>query len=520
MKAFIHLKAKLYYSYFFNFVLKLSKLKTTLCFLLVFIALRGMAQDPLQEGYDMLEVGNFTNAELFFSKHLNSNGKTVRICHARAVGLGGRKEEALDLFIDLADDYQQDVEVGLNLAEAYLWNSEAPPAISLYEEILKEDPNNFVANLGLGNALALKKQYGPALESIERAFSLDATNPSVLASYTSISTAMAYDLYKRGRYSQAKLFIDKVIAIDPNNTEAINISSLISEDAKTTIQANYLRSTDQGDNNVEDKQFFLSYQLLERHRLGVSASVRNTSESSGASASQQGITLSDKIKLGRKLMMNLGVGITASRTMDSVVERLRYSASMEYQPNDRLYSRIGYGNEIHNYTVGLIESNILMNHYSWAVNYMFTPKLGTYFNVVYTDQSDDNQRQLLYGSIYYSPMTKPLVRVGINYNILGFSAQKDNYFSPDKYQFGETFVLLSNEESPHMFKYKFQIGYGVQQVGHQEYQAISRVEALFGLDFKNGLALRVKYLKNNTAAATAVGEYNFQQGMLSLGYKF
>ena len=112
----------------------ISKLSLLICFCICTIL---PAQD-LESGFAMLESKDYAQAVELFSEILVSDPghKTARICHARALGLGGSTIEAHNLFKELNSDFPSDTEVELNLAESLLWNKEFNQAIDVYAQVL------------------------------------------------------------------------------------------------------------------------------------------------------------------------------------------------------------------------------------------------------------------------------------------------------------------------------------------------------------------------------------------------
>ena len=116
----------------------------------------------MKEGFTYLEKGNFAQAETFFKSVLKSypENKTARLCFARATGLNGQPEHALELLEGLGKDYPGDFEIRLNYAEALLWNKDYNSAESYYTELLDIDAKSFPAVLGFANTLSsLKKIF-------------------------------------------------------------------------------------------------------------------------------------------------------------------------------------------------------------------------------------------------------------------------------------------------------------------------------------------------------------------------
>lgn len=478
------------------------------------------SQAPMDEGYELLEARRYVEAEIFFLNFIGVHDKTARICHGRAIGLGGRHLEACELFITLNKDYPDDLEVMLNLAEAYLWNNKPHAAIAIYEVLLKSHSDNYVANLGNGNAHAAIKDLDKALYFVEKALALDPGASSARNSSKHIMIAQAYDSYKNGAILDAMTWIGKVLRIEPNNSQAISIAELIKEDARTLFQISYRHSEDGGGNQTNEKSLQALFNLSGRHKFSIRAGLLESASFGQEAAKQQSFLLSDRITLNKVFRLSLGAGIVASKSNDIKIERTLLDMGLEMFFSDRLYTKMAYSSEVHNYTKDLIEKDILIRHLSLSNNFMITPKLGLYTSGQFSVQSDENSRSLFYGSLYYSLVRDPLVRIGFNYNYFGFEELRLNYFSPGSYQLGEFFMMISNQESNDKLTYKLQINSGLQIVDEQNSQRVSRVEAMVGYTFRSGIFMNANYLSNSAAAATAIGEYSYLEWLVTLGYKF
>lgn len=497
----------------------MSLLKKLLIYLCIFyVSLLG-AQDPMQEGYSLLEAEDYPAAQTFFKEYIGVYDKTARICYGRALGLGGAPAQALEFFMVLDADYPHDLEVELNLGEAYLWNKKTTAAQKLYADLLSRAPGNFVANLGYANALAAEQQNDLALKYLDIALALKPGDPSALVSKKYTILAKAYNHYKNGEVTNAKQTLAELLHSHPNDDQALQLMAQLNQAQKTTVVGAYTSSSDQGGNESRNHHMELSFHIAEKHKLRIDADLRNTI-ADAAKASQQSFIISDYFHINKKLRFNVGAGISSGRSENVVSERVLFRSALEVYFSERLYSKVEYLNEIHNYTVDLIERNILMRHLSLSANMMLTPKLGLYINGVYSLQSDDNSRNLAYGSLYYSLTKDPLVRLGANVNYMTYRKSFKNYFSPEQFLLGELFMLLDNYESTSPLKYHLQASFGLQRIEQGESQAISRVEAKLGYYFNNSLFLNAQFATNSASTATAVGEYLFQEWSVTAGLKF
>ncbi|NNK12297.1 MAG: tetratricopeptide repeat protein, partial [Flavobacteriaceae bacterium] len=141
-------------------------------------------QQLMDQGFQLLETGDFEKAETFFDAYLQNEptNKTALICYGRAVGLSGEPKKAIEHFKELKEQYPEDFEIAVNFNEAFLWDGQFETAKPLYESLLDLYPNSFAVNLGYANTLSNLKEYPKALLWIDKAIALDSSNASAKVS--------------------------------------------------------------------------------------------------------------------------------------------------------------------------------------------------------------------------------------------------------------------------------------------------------------------------------------------------
>jgi len=205
-------------------------------FLLISVQL--MSQTSMEDGFKYLDAQQFAKAEQFFTKILLDypDNKTANICLARAKGLGGDANSALQILNKLNRSYPDDKETLLNLAEAYLWDKDPKLAIKNYQIILKEDPENFTANFGTANSLSSMFRYDEALAYIDKALNIDPNNEGAKTSRRFVLYGVADNQRKNTNYREAINTLDIVLEEYRNDEQALinkGICYLSMKDVKT-----------------------------------------------------------------------------------------------------------------------------------------------------------------------------------------------------------------------------------------------------------------------------------------------
>ena len=469
-----------------------------------------LSQSSLADGIAYLEAGQFAEATKTLRDVLKGepDNRTASICYGRALGLSGETEQALLIFKELERADSTNAEVQLNLAECHLWNSKPLEALPIYQKLLQREPTNFTALLGMGNALAADKDYRGALDYILKAQQIQPDNSLAEASRVSISTALAYVLYKKGAYSESEDLLGRIIGQYPDHNEAQNILGLISADSKTSVMANYSIQSDNGGNKNVSRTVGFNFRLNGKHKVGIHFGDNDYTISPGIKkAKTQFMSISDKVTLNTKTHLNLNYRIASVRSEEGRYSLSTYSTGLERFWNSSIYSRLQFSRENHDYNIDLLDSRIIMDNYSLSNNVNLFQWLGWYSELVYTEQSDDNARKLLFTSLYFQIGKSPNIKLGYNFNYISFSEANTKYFSPKDFRTNEFFVQITNQESAKYLGYHLQVAIGQQQVEQSAQQITSRVDAKLHWRISKRLLLGGYYLYNNAASATVLGEY-------------
>ncbi|MET7027913.1 tetratricopeptide repeat protein [Sediminicola luteus] len=279
--------------------MKLTKLFFS--FLLLFICVPLMSQEPMKEGFEHLEMGRFEEAESFFKSYLvdHPHDKTANICFGRAVGLSGEPQKATALFASLLKEYPKDFEVQINYNESLLWGKQYQAAKPLYQKLVAEYPNNFGAILGYANTLSNLKEFESALKWINKAIALEPENASAKISRKYIKLGYANVFVNRQDYNQGREFLEDIFLDFPEDKDALlNLANLylISKevDEAKTIYGRY--ATNPKDSVVALNGIALAEHIGENEKKALQVSYK---------AMEQVISLQDSILTERTLERNI-----------------------------------------------------------------------------------------------------------------------------------------------------------------------------------------------------------------------
>ena len=252
------------------------------------------AQSAMQKGFDFLEQGELAQAEEFFKEYLltTPEDRTANICYARAIGLQGKTDAAEDIFIRLDRKYPKDYEIGLNLAECYMWKKETDNALNKYNELLQSDPNNYVANLGYANALSSKKSYALSKKYIDKATSIDPKNQGARNSKKYIYMGYADSLRTNEEYEESGEMFRYLDKEYPNDRDIrVNLAVLNLMDNKPSQARKYYKSLIKDDIDSIEGNLGLSYTSILLNRKKDALDYAMQAESLGKNTDNQDLAL-------------------------------------------------------------------------------------------------------------------------------------------------------------------------------------------------------------------------------------
>ena len=210
-------------------------------------------------------------------------------------------------------------------------------------------------------------------------------------------------------------------------------------------------------------------------------------------------------KLAPHVDMTTVLGFNNSRFMETAYTQPVLDAKLKLKPFKLQNLELGYQREVQNFNADLIEREIVMNHYGLNYNLGTNFNLGWYTQLMHTQQTDNNSRNLLFTSLYYTVSQKPVLKFGLNYQYITFGEQVPSlYFSPEKYQVVEVFGDIRGKISTDTH-YMASVATGIQKVENDPQTPIFRAEAAVQHQFGKRLSGSVYGKYSNIASATAAG---------------
>lgn len=346
-----------------------------------------------------------------------------------------------------------------------LYTGKSKTAIINYEAILQQDSTSFDGNLGKANALF-------------------AGDRLVHAYTAAFNTLKIYEQQK-----DALGFIEKLNLIHMPYVE---------QHAAYTF--------DNGSNAAFFTTTTVNLPLSTKFRTTLSYLYRTTENTVTGNKANSHVALAGiEYKLLPKTVLKTVVGINNSRFMNDAYTQPVLDVRLQLQPFALQNLNVSYQREVQNFNADLIEREIAQNHYGLTYNLGTNIKLGWYTQMMYTQQSDDNTRNLLFTSLYYQLFKKPAVKVGLNYQYLSFKNQVPTiYFSPEQYQAFELFADVRGNITEKT-RYIASAATGFQQVEEDPNTTIFRAEAEIQHQCSKRFNVNLYGKYSNIASATAAG---------------
>lgn len=646
-----------------------------------------LAQE-MTPGFELLEKGEFREAKSFFESVLIDypQNKTARLCYGRATGLSGNPLKAEEVFNELMEEYEGDLEIELNIAECLLWQKKFVEAKTFYTQLLEKEPDNFAVNLGLANTLSNLKEFPAALHSVNKALKITPIQSNAKISKKYIQLAYAaqssqhqdYDraeellknnleifeedketlrtlaevyinqrklnkaedvfvrladtkedytlgllglalvahtrnrdlealsyavkakeslngvhqgkLYKQvteryiqsliwnGKYGEADREIQiledtkdeqtwvvslramlytyrsqfkkgrdayqNVLAHDstsfdgnlgeanaykaldrwdlaarkaqrtllfyPNQKDASLFLRNIERDFAPSVELKINHTRDNGKNTANGKVVKIGVPLNLKLSILAEGKLRNTRNSKLIEeAESQQFSAGLKLKLFPHVYLKALGGLLEAKTLNKQSDQYLADFSLNAKPSSLQWLTLGYKRELQDFNASLIEENILQEHYYLNYTLVTNYKFGSYHQVFYTQQTDGNERQLYFSSLYYNFAKNPFAKAGLNYQYISFLQNKpETYFSPEKFHAVEFFIDSVKEElssRKNEWFYAATAATGLQFIDDEEKQWTYRLKFKLGYVVHEQFLIHAYAERSNIASATAFG---------------
>ncbi len=346
-----------------------------------------------------------------------------------------------------------------------MYTSNFKTSLKRYQAILDKEPGSFDGNLGIANAY--------------RASGLD------MKSY-----AYAF----------------KTLFYYPQQSDAEKLIKTLKKSHTPFVEHKTTFTFDNGDNEAVSLSLLSEIPLSTKLKITGDYTYRTTKNTvTDIEATSHNASLGLNYKLSSNFAVQSKIGVNNSEALTNDYTRITAEALIKLKPFRLQNLDLGYKRELQDFNADLINREIVMNNYILNYNLGTNFNLGWYTQLIYTAQSDDNTRNLLFTSLYYSILNKPIVKTGVNYQYISFKNTVPTiYFSPEQFHLGEIFAEVVSDPQKQWF-YSASAALGRQFVENDPASSTFRAEGKFGHRFSDRFKANIYGKYSNIASATAAG---------------
>lgn len=373
-------------------------------------------------------------------------------------------KEAETKIKDLILDYGEQNWVLALRATLGMYRSDFKETIADYEQILKKDSISFDGNLGSTNAY-----------------------------------------FANGEINKAYSGVFKTLDIFKNQKDAVGFLNKINKNYTPYVEEKLSYTFDNGDNVAYSSFTKITFPINTSLSFSANYEYRKTENTiSKNEAKSNNFNLELQYQLHPKIIFNAKGGISRANSYSNNYSQLLAEVFFKMKPLKLQDLEIGYKREVQNFNADLVDKEIASNNLILNYNLSTNFKFGWYTQYLYTTQTDGNERNLLFTSLYYNFLSKPAFKGGLNFQHITFKDQlPETYFSPEKFNAVEVFIDISKNDKKLFYSLNAATGY--QYIEDQPKQSTYRVQAKLGYNVSERFIANIYGTRSNIASATASG---------------
>ncbi|MFK7749319.1 MAG: tetratricopeptide repeat protein [Kordia sp.] len=458
--------------------------------------------------------GEFENAETTYKTMFeNAENDTTSISALNGLALvhhlKGKEKKALQTSKTAFDRLNDSLETSIKqrtterYIQALIWNKKYGKAEKLIDEIIKKQLNeNWI--LALRATLNVyKSNFKKSLADYDQILVNDSTSFDGNLGKANVLKAL-------GRYNEAHAAAEKTLKFYDNQKDATNFIKELDTKFTPFYDGKASYTFDNGDNEAFSVQNTVEVPFSTRLKLLGNYNYRTTNNTvTNNKATSHALSAGLEYQLLPNMTFKGTVGLTSAKAETNDFTQLLADVSLNIKPFKLQTLDIGYKREIQSFNADLLDREIVQNNFYANYNVSTNFNLGWFTQYYYTSQNDDNSRHLLFTSLYYNLLSKPSLKVGVNYQYITFENQVPSiYFSPSKFNAGEVFLNLIKDENitkPNEWFYELTAATGLQYIEDNESQSTYRFQGKLGYKFSDRCLVNIFGTRSNIASATAAG---------------
>lgn len=397
------------------------------------------------------------------------------------------------------------------LVQALIWSGKYSQASTMIESLKLRFPEN-AAVLALDATVGMyTSKFAKSIAHYEEILAIDSTSFD-----GNLGIANAYRA--KGERTIAISYAEKTLQFYPDQKDAKALIATIKNEMLPEVQVRGAMTVDNGDNEAWSYGASLNIPISERFKTFFSYDYRTTTNSTiNTMANSTQFTAGSSYRVVNNVKIHSSLSVISANANTEKYSNINGALKVTARPLPNQFLSVGYNRALQDFNASLIEEKIFMNNFNVSHNISSNFGLGWYTSYTYTAQTDANERNLLFTSLYYNLSKRPAIKTGINYQYMGFSMQVPQlYFSPSKYQSLELFAEANGK-----FKgitYMLNSALGKQFVANNKASSLFRIEARTGFTMAKNLNGSVYGKYSNIASATASG-FSFTEVGFQVSWK-
>ncbi len=399
---------------------------------------------------------------------------TVKAYLGKVMALGWNEKfnQAFTLLDSLDRAFVDNNTILVTRATLNTWNKDYGVSATNFKKVLDKNPSSFDANLGCADALF----------------------------------AQEIDI-------ESKKYVLKTLDYYPNQKDAKDFLVKLSLRHSPSITTHNFISSDRGGNSSINYQLGLAFDLIPSFRALLNYKSRlaeNSTEKNSAKTNNFGLGFRWRVK--PTWLITGEISLASLNGKNTTVNHLLYDFANEFKLTKMQTLELRYQTDIQNFTAGLIDNNLTFQNFIATYSLNTPIKIGIYSQYYFTKNSDGNNRNLLFTSLYYDLKAAPVIKFGVNFNTMGFAKQvPSTYFSPAQFYSYEIFGLIENLQTPKQkLLYQLSLAGGYQKIEKNDFQSTYRITAALGYRPRNNFEAYVYSMNSNSATSSVVG-YSYSE---------
>ncbi len=450
-------------------------------------------------------------AALTLTGAIEQNPKSPRLLSALARVPGERDHAALAkraIALLKTEPAEAKFDVQLGLGDALVLDDKLDQAAVEYRNFARLQPDSQAPKLRLAQVSMRQGNFFLAHEQVEAALEQERSFGAVLSlADASHALNLEGDAFRLARTA---------LEIEPGQPDAVRFLDRLEFSHAPAASARLMHSWDNGTNQAWEYGVNSSTDLDPDLRATADASLRSVvNQGTGESANVVGVRLGLAHQWTSRVAVSAAVGVAQFRSdlaADGIAPWGMARTDLRIGIAHRL--ALEYQADTFSYTAGMADDHLGL-HTLAAISYgPVIPWVSYYTNLSVAELTDGNERGLVFASLYSDLVNQPVVKTGLNGQILGFSETSvRSYFSPSQLVNTEAFAEILADNVDDVLIYGALAAGGVQWIEDRSSQKTYRFNARLGVRPWRSLKIVALGQTSSSASSNIAGFDYYELGV-------